>query len=72
MFGHPLLIAVACVFGLWFVVGLVLSVRQSVRRAGEEGYSKALGGVVGVILALPPEVYLTALAVLAVVVWQAI
>ena len=72
MFDHPALIVVACVFGVWLVVGLVLSVRQEVRRAEQEGYSKTFGGFVGVIIALPPEVYLVGLALLAVAVWGAV
>ena len=70
MSDHPVLVAGA--FGFWSVAGLVLSVRQSARGAGEGGRSETLGGFVGVPLASPPEVSLTGPASLAVVVWGAV
>ena len=67
----PISIVVAFL-GLWFVAGVVLSVRAQVREARAEGRSGWLGGLGGVLLAVPPDVYLAGLALLSIAVWQAL
>ena len=79
MSDSPLFIVLTVALGLWFVAGVVLSMRAEVRTARTEGRSAWRGGIRGMLLAVPPEVYVAGLvllvaglALLGIAVWQAI
>ena len=60
------------VSGVWLAVGLGLSVRSRVQRAGRDGAGGPLAVAAGAVLAVGAEWALLGLAVLAVLVWRVV